>query len=306
MMGNREERSEFNSLYQWFAPQVSTAADAIRWACVLEATAPKVGNVSPGRNFPDLSHLDFIRAADIAAEALEEKNCFAKAILDATVKTSEACRSNVNLGILLLLGPLYRADELLSERGVTLPDQDDWSSAVKDALKDLDAVGELAIFEAISVAAAGGLGRAEKWDVNESHQKVDLIEAMRLAANKDRIARQYVEDFSDLLVNVVPVLRQSILECRDWLRGIGHAQIRLMSRESDSLIARKNGKDVAEAVRDRVHGVDLGNIQDWVSLDRELRKQGNQLNPGTTADLIAAGLFVLLRSMPESRNWQER
>ena len=306
MMGNREERSEFNSLYQWFAPQVSTAADAIRWACVLEATAPKVGNVSPGRNFPDLSHLDFIRAADIAAEALEEKNCFAKAILDATVKTSEACRSNVNLGILLLLGPLYRADELLSERGVTLPDQDNWSSAVKDALKDLDAVGELAIFEAISVAAAGGLGRAEKWDVNESHQKVDLIEAMRLAANKDRIARQYVEDFSDLLVNVVPVLRQSILECRDWLRGIGHAQIRLMSRESDSLIARKNGKDVAEAVRDRVHGVDLGNIQDWVSLDRELRKQGNQLNPGTTADLIAAGLFVLLRSMPESRNWQER
>lgn len=306
MMGNREERSEFNSLYQWFAPQVSTAADAIRWACVLEATAPKVGNVSPGRNFPDLSHLDFIRAADIAAEALEEKNCFAKAILDATVKTSEACRSNVNLGILLLLGPLYRADELLSERGVTLPDQDDWSSAVKDALKDLDAVGELAIFEAISVAAAGGLGRAEKWDVNESHQKVDLIGAMRLAANKDRIARQYVEDFSDLLVNVVPVLRQSILECRDWLRGIGHAQIRLMSRESDSLIARKNGKDVAEAVRDRVHGVDLGNIQDWVSLDRELRKQGNQLNPGTTADLIAAGLFVLLRSMPESRNWQER
>ena len=306
MMGNREERSEFNSLYQWFAPQVSTAADAIRWACVLEATAPKVGNVSPGRNFPDLSHLDFIRAADIAAEALEEKNCFAKAILDATVKTSEACRSNVNLGILLLLGPLYRADELLSERGVTLPDQDDWSSAVKDALKDLDAVGELAIFEAISVAAAGGLGRAEKWDVNESHQKVDLIDAMRLAANKDRIARQYVEDFSDLLVNVVPVLRQSILECRDWLRGIGHAQIRLMSRESDSLIARKNGKDVAEAVRDRVHGVDLGNIQDWVSLDRELRKQGNQLNPGTTADLIAAGLFVLLRSMPESRNWQER
>ena len=306
MMGNREEKSEFNSLYQWFAPQVSTAADAIRWACVLEATAPKVGNVSPGRNFPDLSHLDFIRAADIAAEALEEKNCFAKAILDATVKTSEACRSNVNLGILLLLGPLYRADELLSERGITLPDQDDWSSAVKDALKDLDAVGELAIFEAISVAAAGGLGRAEKWDVNESHQKVDLIEAMRLAANKDRIARQYVEDFSDLLVNVVPVLRQSILECRDWLRGIGHAQIRLMSRESDSLIARKNGKDVAEAVRDRVHGVDLGNIQDWVSLDRELRKQGNQLNPGTTADLIAAGLFVLLRSMPESRNWQER
>ncbi|MGC6447742.1 MAG: triphosphoribosyl-dephospho-CoA synthase [Rubripirellula sp.] len=306
MMGNREERFEFNSLYQWFAPQVSTAADAIRWACVLEATAPKVGNVSPGRNFPDLSHLDFIRAADIAAEAFEEKNCFAKAVLDATVKTSEACRSNVNLGILLLLGPLYRADELLSERRVTLPDQDDWSSAVKDALKDLDAGGELAIFEAISVAAAGGLGRAEKWDVNESHQKVDLIDAMRLAANKDRIARQYVEDFSDLLVNVVPVLRQSILECRDWLRGIGHAQIRLMSRESDSLIARKNGKDVAEAVRDRVHGVDLGNIQDWVSLDRELRRQGNQLNPGTTADLIAAGLFVLLRSMPESRNWQER
>ena len=266
----------------------------------------KSGKCKPRSEFPRFVPFGFYSSGRYRCGSGSKKELFCESNLGCNGKNQRGLPINVNLGILLLLGPLYRADELLSERGVTLPDQDDWSSAVKDALKDLDAVGELAIFEAISVAAAGGLGRAEKWDVNESHQKVDLIEAMRLAANKDRIARQYVEDFSDLLVNVVPVLRQSILECRDWLRGIGHAQIRLMSRESDSLIARKNGKDVAEAVRDRVHGVDLGNIQDWVSLDRELRKQGNQLNPGTTADLIAAGLFVLLRSMPESRNWQER
>ena len=47
---------------------VHTIADAARWACALEVTAPKLGNVHPGASFSDLRCADFLLAAeDLAA-----------------------------------------------------------------------------------------------------------------------------------------------------------------------------------------------------------------------------------------------
>jgi triphosphoribosyl-dephospho-CoA synthase len=34
--------------------------------------------------------------------------------------------------------------------------------------------------------------------------------------------------------------------------------------------------------------------KNWQALDKWMREEGHRRNPGTTADLIAAGLFVLL------------
>src|SRR5205823_5657393 len=66
----------------------------------------------------------------------------------------------------------------------------------------------------------------------------------------------------------------------------------------DSLIARKNGPAVAEDARQRVrHVLSLGGLDTaegraaGVELDRYLRSDGNKLNPGTSADLVAACLF---------------
>src|SRR5947199_144396 len=48
------------------SPAVLTAADvaaAAQLACLLEASAPKPGNVSPGRHFHDLRYEDFLASA---------------------------------------------------------------------------------------------------------------------------------------------------------------------------------------------------------------------------------------------------
>src|SRR5687767_12772288 len=96
------------------ADAVLTAADvaaAAQLACLLEASAPKPGNVCPGRHFADVRYEDFL------ASAVAIGGPFAGAAgrpLGATVRlaveaTSQWTRTNTNLGIVLLLAPLVRA-----------------------------------------------------------------------------------------------------------------------------------------------------------------------------------------------------
>ena len=103
-----------------------TAAEAARWACVLEATSPKAGNVFPGNDFPDLGFADFVAAAQITSDVIlaaerarselqqcsdeATKTTFGGWIREAVTRVRQQAGSNVNLGILLLLGPLVQAD----------------------------------------------------------------------------------------------------------------------------------------------------------------------------------------------------
>jgi triphosphoribosyl-dephospho-CoA synthase len=84
--------------------------------------------------------------------------------------------------------------------------------------------------------------------------------------------------------------------------SIIHTHLRLLATEPDSLVVRKRG--LALAVRlmswaasvletgmpgDDDYHAGLADFDFW------LRSDGHSRNPGTTADLIGAGLFVLLR-----------
>ncbi len=75
-----------------------------------------------------------------------------------------------------------------------------------------------------------------------------------------------------------------------------------MAHYPDSLIARKCGPDVAAEAAARAAKVlqagpppAAAYQQAVADLDFWLRSDGHRRNPGTTADLIAAGLFALLR-----------
>lgn len=286
---------------------VHCPADAIRWACLLEATAPKAGNVYPGREFANLKHIDFVAAAEICANHIgDPKRAVSQRMLVAIQETVSLTKTNVNLGIVLLLGPLVAADEAImsceSALRVSKPtepiERNDvtWRDALTVVLKNLTLVDGENILNAIQQASAGGLGKVEEMDVNDSAGPIDIVTAMKAAADRDRIARQYAGNFIDLIENVVPVIWDSIDECGDVLAGISRAHLTLLSREMDSLILRKNGEMVAQSVQKRAQKVDPSDPASLAKFDASLRSNTHKLNPGTTADLIAAGLYVLLRT----------
>lgn len=275
--------------------------EAIRLACVWEATAPKVGNVHPGAAFDDCDFLDFCRAAEAVAPILAGSETttsptagLGERILAAIEATRAVTRANVNLGIVLLIAPLaairqrHEMPDLL--RGLQLWD------------------GEL-VYRAIRLANPGGVRDAQvepSQDVTTADAGgVDLLAAMASARERDRIALQYATDFADFFDQVVPVVAAELESQADIAQAIVRAQIRLLAAEPDSLIARKSGPQVAAEVcrRASVCQTATGDLHEpaVAQLDGWLRADGNRRNPGTTADLIAAALFWLIRPDPPQR-----
>ena len=86
-------------------------AAAAQLACLLEASAPKPGNVSPGRHFADARYEDFLASAiaigiPLAGAGTRPVGATVRLAVEATARWT---RSNTNLGIVLLLAPLARA-----------------------------------------------------------------------------------------------------------------------------------------------------------------------------------------------------
>lgn len=261
-------------------------------AAIWEATARKVGNVHPGAAFADMTYLDFVVSAAASASVVElaGHGLFGLAVVGAVERRREVTPRNTNLGIILLLAALVRQ-----------PNDAPLRDGVRVRLGGLTVDDAKWVFEAIRLANPGGLGGAPEQDVREQ-PTVTLLEAMRLAADRDLIARQFATGFADVFDFGVPAFLEAFARFGCVEAAIVDSQLRWMAEHPDSLIARKNGPAVAADVRGRAAAVlRLGGIatpegrRAGVDLDRHLRSDGNKLNPGTTADLIAACLFVALR-----------
>ena len=83
-------------------------SQCVTLACMLEVTAPKVGNVHRGADFDDVSLNDFLVSAVAIGPILAETHHIGvgQAILQAVRATRELVGSNTNLGMILLLAPL--------------------------------------------------------------------------------------------------------------------------------------------------------------------------------------------------------
>src|SRR5205085_6863187 len=77
-------------------------------ACLLEATAPKVGNVHRGADFENLTFTDFVVSAVAIGPAMETAKTggVGVAILESIKATRQLVDTNTNLGMVLLLAPL--------------------------------------------------------------------------------------------------------------------------------------------------------------------------------------------------------
>ncbi len=274
-----------------FMKQVRTPADAVRIACELEVEAPKLGNVHPGASFADCDYQTFIRAAASIASILGSEDtslALGERVFQAVLATREVTHANVNLGIILLIAPLSMVRT---------------SHTISSVLGAITAEDGKNVFEAIRLASPGGMKNTEV-PANQDVQRrqstpVNLIDAMKQASVRDRIALQYVSAFDDFFTNVIPLVQHEIDDSPSILEAIVRIQLCLMSRNVDSLIQRKCGAEIAEEARSRAADVVQDDRPETRSeLDRWLRADGNRRNPGTTADLIAAALYwQLLRTI---------
>ena len=261
-------------------------------ACVMEATAPKPGNVHRGADFEDASYPDFIVAATLIGPIIEQAvtRSLGQTVLAAVEATHDAVGTNTNLGTILLIAPLAKVP-----RAVPL------DVGIVEILNHLTAEDARDIYRAIRAANPGGLGHVESADVSDEPPS-DLVSAMRLAAERDLVARQYANGFQQVLEVVVPWLTKALEAGLSLSVAIVHVHLELMAEFPDSLIARRRGLEIAQRAAGMAQGVLSAGLprqevyeRALADLDFWLRADGHRRNPGTTADLVAAGLFVALR-----------
>jgi triphosphoribosyl-dephospho-CoA synthase len=261
-------------------------------ACIWEATARKPGNVHRYCDFDDAGYVDFLVSAAAVAPVLETapQRRVGETIWQAIQATRQVTASNTNLGIVMVLAPL-----------ATVPPSEPLRTGLLRVLENLSVEDAQAAYRAIRQAAPGGLGEAPEQDVRTEPTQT-LRAVMVLAAELDLIARQYANGFHEVFAVGVPALQAGLEKTRTLEDAIVSCQLTLMAVYPDSLIARKRGlAEAAEAGRRARQVLDAG----WphtadgqaalVDLDSWLRAEGHQRNPGTTADLVAACLFVALR-----------
>jgi triphosphoribosyl-dephospho-CoA synthase len=268
-------------------------AAAVQLACLLEASAPKPGNVSPGCRFADLGYEDFLAAAAAIGGPFQRagRAPLGEVIYDAVDATSRWTQSNTNLGIVLLLAPLAAA----AARGER-PLRDDLR-CVLDATTVDDA---RAVYKAIRLAAPGGLGKAEEQDVAGDPDR-SLVDVMRLAADRDGVAREYATGFATTFGTGAPALSRARADGLSWDDAVVESYLAVLAQQPDTHIARRGGLALAEDVSRRARLVlDAGGVRSEVGrraideMDRGLRDERHTANPGTTADLTAAAIFVVL------------
>jgi triphosphoribosyl-dephospho-CoA synthase len=275
---------------------VITPADvaaAGQLACLLEVSAPKPGNVSPEHHFHDTRYEDFLASGVAIGPALSgaAEHPLGTTIRTAVEATRRWTRSNTNLGIVLLLAPIARA---ALRSGGSLRER------LAQVLKETTVADAAQVYAAIRHAGPGGLGASSAEDVSDA-PTVTLREAMALAADRDAVAREYVTDFALTFDVGVPAVRAGRKQGLGWTEVAVETYLTLLASTPDTHIARKLGQAEAMAVSRRALEVrSAGGTRSaagrdaLAALDAELRDERNRRNPGTTADLTCAALFVVI------------
>jgi len=269
-----------------------TTGQCAALACLLEASAPKPGNVWPGADFADLTFLDLTVSGVALVPALDRatERPVGETILAAVEAIWASVATNTHLGSILLMAPL-----------AAVPREKSLVDGLPAVLALLSVDDARHVYRAIRLAQPGGMGQVDVADLAADPDR-SLAACMALASDRDLVARQYTEGFRTVFEQVVPALEEGVRTGQSLEAAIVRTALRLLATYPDSLITRKCGRDVARQASDRAaHVLAAGRVGDdsykqaLSDLDAWLRSDGHRRNPGTTADLITAGLFVMLR-----------
>ena len=280
-------------------------------ASVLEVSGwPKPGNVHRTRNYDDMVFEDFVISGVVIGNTMEEVADQAKTIddlskaelgryiLQAVNETDKWIETNTNLGIMMMCIPIAAAAAISN----SFDEIQENVGRLMDATTVDDAVN---LYDAINVADAGGMGDQEEFDVMSEKAKDELrannqtmFDVLDISAGWDRLANELTNKMPVVFEIGYPTFFEFWNSCDD-VDVVNKATVltfmTLLSQIPDTLISRKYGDEVAEAVSKKAEEL-LAFKDDDVFVEKLLEFDDylyeNKYNPGTTADLTAASIFL--------------
>jgi triphosphoribosyl-dephospho-CoA synthase len=290
-------------------------------AILLEASVHKPGNVSVVTNFENTRYEHFLASAVAARSSLEYAAKQGIAVHESKTRVADVgaghiikdCVADIDswqhggntlLGTVILLVPIAVA------AGMT-PNEDHFETSklrenmklVVESTTPEDAVN---VYEAMKIAKPSGLGKAPKLDINDPSsikrildEKVTLFQVFRIAEKYDTICSEWVNNYPITFDLAYPFLARQIDKGDDLSQVILHTFLKVLAACPDTFIARKTSLERAKEVSTGAGEIlSLGGLetskgrQRLAEFDTRLRRSSNLLNPGTTADIVAAALAL--------------
>lgn len=281
---------------------------------VLEVSGyPKPGNVHRTRDFYDMAFEDFlisgiaigdtIREATTRALEIDNSISFKEAnigkyILQAVKETDKWVANNTNLGIIMLLTPIA-ISAAISDNLIQLREN------INNLIINSTVIDTVALYEAISIADAGGMGEQEDFDVTSTESTKELIEnnlnifdVLNISSSWDSLAKELTSNMPVTFDIGYPTFSKLRKKYSINLATV-ITFLTILSKVPDTLISRKYGEKKAKEVSNLAMGV-LNSKEfdeDMVEFNKKLSEFDdflfeNKLNPGTTADLTASSIMV--------------
>lgn len=267
-------------------------AENAQLALLLEVSGtPKPGNVDRRREYEDLRFEQFMAGAVGALSGLRMAGGgepIGAAFEQAVEGMSDQSGGNTQFGALLALVPLVRTagtDQLTRES----------VESVVEAASVEDACGFYRAFEHVEVAVDDPPEAVDEIDVRRGsdateairERELTLSDVMDLSADHDGVAAEWISGF------------ERSFEAAGWLldddgpvyKRASRAFLRLLASEPDTFVGIRNGEAAAIEATERAQAV-LNGEEDPEELAAEFVER--DINPGTTADLTAAALFIAL------------
>ncbi|MCX9085029.1 MAG: triphosphoribosyl-dephospho-CoA synthase [Candidatus Methanoperedens sp.] len=278
----------------------SHIARCAQLAMILEVSAtPKPGNIDRDHNYSDTRFEHFLASAigvyPVLERAALSKEGVGKLIFDAVAESGKWQRGgNTHFGAFILLIPLVMAarrcgnKKCLKEevekivRETTVNDAVEFYSAFARAGVKVKPVTDLDLKDTDSI------GRIKE-------KGLTLFDMMEISASYDIIAEEWINGFEKTFE--CSALIQEKIKKDSINDTVVLTFMELLSKNKDTFISTKFDTIKAEEVSMRAGRIlqkdDMEMIRkDICQFDEELLNEG--VNPGSTADIIIAGLFISL------------
>lgn len=268
-------------------------AERAQLALLLEVAAtPTPGNVDRRRDHDDLRFAHFLAGAMGAGDGLRAAargepvgTAFERAVGGMAAAQSAG---NTQFGALLLLVPLVRA----AGEGELTPAA---VSSVVDATTVADATAFCRAFEAVDVGLDDPPPALADVDVRRpgeaaaavEHRGLTLAELMARSAEVDGVAGEWTTGF-ERSFGAADRLREADGHLTDRAATVF---LELLAEAPDPFVVKRHDVEAAERASAGARAV-LDGDRDPDELADSLVRTG--VNPGTTADLLAAGLYIAL------------
>jgi len=213
---------------------------------------------------------------------------------------------NVILGHILILAPLVATAVIcLNTNRLYFHD---FKSVLKKTIEDTTIQDTKYLYEAIRMSNVGGLGRVDKYDLNDKtsikqieKDQITLKRIFEISQDSDLISKEYSTGFNIILHEGLPSFTNIFNQTHDINIAIVNTFLDILSKYPDTLIIRKSGIKSAEIISKKAKNViDSGGLKTLKGtkltneLDEFLHNEKGKMNPGTTADIVVGVLFCAL------------